>query len=430
MFAGVNMAGAGHRLLHERIPLRFFGVAAIAHVLAWGALAGVAPATPGFAGGIGPEIAAVHVLTIGVLVPTAMGASLQMLPVALSCPAPPEAACEVVFWSFVAGAVLLIAGFAATVSTLIVSGAVLAAIGIGVYAVLIGRTLAGHRGQRLVALHVRAAIVSLAIAALLAVVLALDIDRGFLPVHDRVALAHALLAGYGFMGLLALGFSHILIPMFAIAQAPQGRTSEIALWSVAAALAAGVLGVLFESMPLVAAALVLGVAGAGLHVRHMATVLRGRMRKRLGPEFLLIGASWVLLVASLLAAAAVAFGAAPDTGPALFGFVLLFGWLLTLLVGVLQRILPFLASMHTARSGQAPATPSALTAERPLAVHRVCHLTAVGVGIAIDLPVVITAGAIVGTIGAVFFAWFALQVANRARTHIKNRAIQQGSQTS
>jgi len=433
MFAGVNIAGAGQRLLHERIPMRFFGVAVVAHVFAWAALAGVAGTVPGFVGGIGPEVAAIHVLTLGVLVATAMGASLQMLSVALSRPAPPEAACEAVFWTFAAGAVLLIGGFAATAPTIIAAGAVLVAIGIGIYAALIGRTLVGHRGQRLVALHVWAALGSLAAAVVLAVALAVDIDHGFLPDHGRAALAHALLAGYGFMGLLALGFSHILIPMFAIAQPPQGRLSEIAFWLVVAALVIGVLGVLYGSTVLAALGIVAGLAGAGLHVRFMVATLQGRMRKRLGPEFLLIGASWALLPASLIAAAAVAFGALPDTGPALFGFLVLFGWLLTLLTGVLQRIMPFLASMHTARSGKAPATPSALTSERPLAVHRICHLgavAAVGVGIATDLPIVIAAGAIAGTIGAVFFAWFALVVATRAKAHIKDHAIQKGSQTS
>jgi len=295
VFAGVNIAGAGQRLLHERIPMRFFGIAVTAHVLAWAALAGVAQGMPGFVGGIGPEIAAVHVLTLGVLVVTAMGASLQMLPVALSRPAPPEAACEVVFWTFAAGAVLLIGGFTATAPTIIAAGAAL--VGIGIYAVLIGRTLIGHRGQRLVALHVWAALASMVGAAVLAVLLATDIDYGFLPDHGRAALAHALLASYGFMGLLALGFSHILIPMFAIAQAPQGRISEVAFWLIATALVAGVLGVLLGSTPVAAIAVIAGFAGAGLHVRFMVATLQGRMRKRLGPEFLLIGTSWALLLA-------------------------------------------------------------------------------------------------------------------------------------
>ena len=434
MFAGVNIAGAGQRLLHERIPMRFFGIAVTAHILAWAALAGVAQNAPGFAGGIGPEIAAVHVLTLGVLVATAMGASLQMLPVALSRPAPPEAACEAVFWSFAAGAVLLIGGFAVTAPTFVAAGAVVAAIGIGIYAVLIGRTLIGHRGQRLVALHVWAAQAAVAVAAaVLAVLLAADIDHGFLPDHGRTALAHAVLAGYGFMGLLALGFSHIMIPMFAIAQPPQGRAPEVAFWLVVTALVAGVIGALLGSTPVVVVAVGLAITGAGLHVRHMVTMLRSRMRKRLGPEFLLIGASWVLLLASLIAAGTVAIDFAPDTGPALFGFLLLFGWLLTLLVGVLQRIMPFLASMHTARAGKAPATPSALTNEKPLTIHRICHLSAVaavGIGIGIDAPSIITAGAIAGTIGAIFFAWFALTVATRAKAHVKGHAMQQGSQTS
>jgi hypothetical protein len=79
----------------------------------------------GFVGGPGPVLAGVHVLTLGVLVMTAMGASLQMLPVALGRPAPSTTACDATYGLLVAGGALLVYGFATTAATLIVAGAAL-----------------------------------------------------------------------------------------------------------------------------------------------------------------------------------------------------------------------------------------------------------------------------------------------------------------
>jgi len=80
--AGVFLAGAGSRLLPPSIPFRFFGAAVVYHLLAWGALLAGAEYVPRFAGGLGWPLAALHLVTLGVLVMTAIGASLQLLPVA------------------------------------------------------------------------------------------------------------------------------------------------------------------------------------------------------------------------------------------------------------------------------------------------------------------------------------------------------------
>ena len=91
---------------------------------------------------------------------------------------------------------------------------------------------------------------------------------------------------------------------------------------------------------------------------------------------------------------------APLDGMAtLFGLALIAGWLLTFLLGILQRIVPFLASMHAARRRrrqEPPPTPSALTAERPLAIHFACHLAALALlalGVAADSAAAVRAAA-------------------------------------
>jgi hypothetical protein len=79
---------------------------------------------------------------------------------------------------------------------------------------------------------------------------------------------------------------------------------------------------------------------------------------------------------------------------------------------MLQRILPFLASMHTARGSKRAPTPSSLAAQRPLAIHFHCHLAALaGLVLAVlaDSPVLAALAAAVGVAGAISFgAFFAI----------------------
>ena len=421
MFAGPNLGGAQQRLLPERIPMRFFGTALACHVLAWLALALTADEVAGFVGGPGPVLAAVHVLTLGVLVMTAMGASLQMLPVALGRPAPSTTACNVTYWLLVPGAALLVYGLAVIDDTVIVAGAALTVSAIALYVATTARVLWGAEGPRPVVFHLWVGFASLAMAAVLALVLSLNYTQGFLPDHMRMAAVHLTLGGFGFMGMLALGFSQVLVPMFTIAMVLGRRLAEGSLWLAVAGLVLAAAGLVLEWPLVVATGLVAGLCASGLHVRLMTEMMRSRMRKRLGPEFVLIRASWVLLPLSLLLGIGLIFDVLPDTGAALFGFTLLFGWLLTLLVGVLQRIIPFLASMHTARAGSSPAAPSKLTTETPLKVHLWCHFAAlmvVGAGIALDVPASIRAGAAIGAVGATACAWFAVTTFYRTQTHL------------
>ena len=80
--AASYLGGALGRLLPASIPFRYFGAAAAYHVLAWAALFASASDVPRFAGGLGWPLAALHLVTLGVLVMTAIGASMQLLPVA------------------------------------------------------------------------------------------------------------------------------------------------------------------------------------------------------------------------------------------------------------------------------------------------------------------------------------------------------------
>lgn len=424
MLSPVSLGGAKQRLLAERIPALFFGTAVVAHVIAWAALALVAPELPSFAGGPGLVLAAVHTLTLGVLVTTAVGASLQMLPVALGQSAPTQAVCLVIFGTLATGAMLLIAGFALASITLMASAALPLVAAVVLYVREIARLLRGSRGP--LRWFVLTAITALSAAVLLAAMLAANYSLGVLPDHGRIAAVHALLASFGFMGLMALGLSQILIPMFAIAEPPEEAPLRRAFALAAAALALALMGLGGGIAALTVAGAGAGLLAAAQHIQTMRAVVAKRLRRRIGPEFILIAASWVALPLALLAAASSALNLLPETGVALVIVLVLYGWLLSLLTGVLQRILPFLASMQAARAQARSLAPAKLVAERALQVHLCGHLagvSAVAAGTAVVVPELIIAGAAAGTLGAVGFAWFALTVLQRTRSHIKAHAV-------
>jgi hypothetical protein len=422
MFGAAPAGLSTQRLLPESIPLRFFGTAVIGHLCIWVGVVWTADEFAWFVNGIGPTLAVVHTLTVGVLLPTAMAASLQMLPVALGRPAPPTGACKALFILFATGGGVLIAGMAVSESVFVLAGATGLGLGMLIYVTITARMLLNMGEPRSVILHARVALIALIAAVAGAMAVAIHYQLPFLADALPWILAHATVAAYGFMGFLAFGFNTFLIPMFAMAEAPDARGIEISFWILLLALVLAVGSILTGTRWSLLAGLLAALAGSGLHLWLMVRALRTRMRRRLGPEFLLIGAGWVLMPVALFTGIANIIGIIPERGPMLLIFATGFGWLLTLLVGVLQRILPFLASMHTSRVGGRVAAPAKLTHERALAVHRWCHATAivgVGAGVAFDLPELIRFGGLSGVIGAGAFGWFAVAVLNRTRGYLQ-----------
>jgi hypothetical protein len=260
-----------------------------------------------------------------------------------------------------------------------------------------------------VVVHGWVAVTCLFAVAALGLLLVVDQYHGLLASRAGAGAAHVILAIYGFMGMLALGFSYVLVPMFGLSPAPSARAAVASLAFAVAGLALGVVGTIFVEPLIVAAGAVAGLGAIALHFRLMAAAMRARMRKRLGPSFLLVRIAWVCLPISIVVGALVALDFWPWRGPSLFGALALLGWLLTFLLGMLQRIVPFLASMHASGSNRAPPLVSSLTAERPLAIHRYCHIAGVAgltAGIAGDWPLVVQVSGAVGAAGAMAFAWF------------------------
>ncbi|MFZ4478557.1 MAG: hypothetical protein ACOYNZ_01545 [Rhodoferax sp.] len=408
--AGAFLGGASGRLLPPLVPFRFFASAVLLHLLAWLALFLAVPSLPDFAGGLGWTLAALHLVTLGVLVMTAIGASLQLLPVATRQSVSAARWPYQLIWSlYTLGVLALACGMAIALPAALWGGALSVAMALLLYLFLLARNLRGAKGMGLVVLHGWAA--GLSLLLLLASGLSLaGAYSGLMLLERQSAIGlHVTFAAYGFMGLLVMGFSYILVPMFALAENPAPAWSRASLGLALAALLLA-LPVLFGMLP--APLFAVSIAAGGLafliHVALMERALRSGMRRGLGSSFVLVRIGWACLAASFALAFALELEWPLRHGALLFG-LLLIGGLLTLLLGMLSRIVPFLAAMHAGAGMRRPPTPSMMTVQRALDLHLYSHTLALLLllaGVFLDSAWLLFGAAAAGTLGAGAYAYF------------------------
>jgi len=404
------LGGAKGRLLPAALVFRYFASALVFQALAWSALFFAAPALPGFAGGLGWPLAALHLVTLGVLVMTAIATSLQLLPVASrQALSPSHWPYDLVWAVFTVGVLALCTGMAMTLPILLLTGAILVTLALLLYLVLLVRNLRGARGMPLVIAHCWAAALSLLLLVGTGLSLASAYSAVSLLDRQSALTLHVTFGAYGFMGMLVMGFSYILVPMLALCDNPAQRWSNLSLTLASAALALALptaLGVL----PVHWFALALGAGALAfmIHVALMLQCLRSGMRQGLGKSFVLVRLGWIGLAASFVVALAQACQAPAALPPGLL-LVLLIGGLLTLLLGVLSRIVPFLAAMHASTGQRRPPTASSLTVQRALDLHFYSHLAALLLlllALASDSVWLVRTSALLGLTGALAFGVF------------------------
>ncbi len=416
--AGASFAGGARgRLLPLSVPMRFFGAAVAFHLFAWIALAIGAPQVPRYSGGIGWPLAALHALTLGVFVMTAIGASLQLMPVATRQALVSRRAVDAVWWLYTPGVATLVAAMALQRPFAIALAALPVVAALVIYMGLLARNLAGARGMAGVCTMGWLALAALAVALGSALAMVLTWVGWAAWPRQPLLMLHITAAVFGFMGLLALGLSNVLVPMFALAPVPDERTqlAIAALSALALALTVPVVFELWSPQALVWA--IAPAAGASAwHVASMQGVMRRGLRRELGGSFRLVRLAWLMLGITWALAAWWAFDRArTGLATALLASALL-GWLTSFLFGILQRIVPFLVAMHLGGTVKRAPTPSSLTDERALTWHRLAHgaaLVLLALAIALDSTAAALAAASAGTVGALAFGAFFVAVLRR-----------------
>ncbi len=369
------------------LPLRFFLTAPL-FLLAAGILVAVFPEALASRWS-GEALALTHALTLGFLAMVMLGALLQMLPVVAGVAVP--ASRRVAGTSHAAltlGTAALVGGFlsGATAAFAVALGLLVA--GFAVFVVAAAVSLVRAAGGATVR-GIRLAVAALAVAVTLGASLALLRAGGWAPpaVEATIA-AHVAFSLLGWVLLLVVGVAYQVVPMFQITP-PYPRA--LLRWLAPALFALLVAHAFAALLPGVVARTIEAGLAAGVLAFAVATLrLQAQRRRKLADvtlDFWRLGmASLIACVAVWASGVAVPAWGAHDAFAVLLGVLFIGGFAVSVVCGMLYKIVPFLAWFHLqaqlqAKAGSIP-TMKQMIAERPMRgqfrLHVAACLAAVG----------------------------------------------------
>jgi len=379
-----------------------------------------------------PHLLLVHVAALGWLMPVALGAMLQLVPVLFEAP--------LASWKIGAAASVLYAvgasGLVGHLGTLSVGWglpltAAMAAGAIWIHAAVLVLTVVRGRASGLTAAFVLAALAHLLFAVTLGFLLAWNLCAPYLPLSHLVVLrAHAHSAALGFFGMLVMGAGLRLMEMFLVSRGAPELPGWIAFGTLNAALvlldASSLLGP-WEAADGASAAL--AAVGIGAFAMQARLVFVRRVRRHADATWLLSGAGLAHL------ASAAGLGLALALGPAMpalrdrlvlaYGLVAIVGFAGSVVVGQLYKIVPFLVWLHRfaplAGTARVPAA-SELLAERPKRVQAALMQS----GIVLVAAGILNESAGLRTVGAGLFAASALAVAGNLWAIDRRKPFKEG----
>ncbi|MBY0493413.1 MAG: hypothetical protein K2Y23_04310 [Cyanobacteria bacterium] len=409
------------------LPWLYFGCAWISLALAFAAILWDPRGVAGFfyharLAGI------VHLVTLGWITMSILGALYVVGPIALRMPMPAGRADALAFASVVTGIIGMVAHFWIEQFGGMAWSGLMVAAGILLVGARVVRQLRHAPIHGAVKLHIRLAFGNIAAAATAGVLLGFDKVYHFLPGYVLAnVIAHAHLAAIGWVSMMVVGIAYRMLPMMLAARPPQRRS----MYASAILLQTGATG-LFVTLILqsewVAFFAATTVAGFAVFVAHPVVMLmrRGRPAVHLpSPDyairhvFLALGSLAISAVLGMILAVAdmsdVTLRLALAYG--VFGLV---GFLAQVVAGVQLRLLPLLA-WFTAARGAADrgnhGSPHAVISPRLAAISFILWLwgvPALAVGFALDGIPLLTAGALALEAAVVIGAIQALRAAQHA----------------
>lgn len=342
------------------LPLRFFLTAPL-FLFVVAALIVLAP--DALASRWSPHaFALTHALTLGFLAMVMLGALMQMLPVVAGSKLPaPRIVARVSHVFLILGTVALMAGFLTARPAAFGLAAVLLAGSFGVFLAAAAISLARAVSSVTVS-GIRLALTSLAITLLLGLALALQrAARWDTTVMDAASAAHITFGLLGWVLLLVIGVAYQVVPMFQITPPYPPRMTR---WLAGTLFGLLLLHAAAPLLPEIGTRVVDAALAGGILLFAFTTLrLQARRRRKL-PDVTLD--YWRFAMASLAACVAVWLAVQlwpglidTDVYPLLLGVLFLGGFAVSVVSGMLYKIVPFLSWFHLqaqlqARAGTIP----------------------------------------------------------------------------
>ena len=335
-------------------PLRFFITAPLFSLAAGLLLLWVGPDllasrwTPGL-------LAATHLVTVGFMLMVMLGALIQILPVVAGANLDhPLAVARWLHAGLSAGALLLAAGFLLGHGVLLGMAALILGLAVAAFLVASGRALAGVPSTSPTIRGLKLALVGLAGAIGLGAWLAVAIARGWAVALPSLADLHAGWALGAWAGTLLAAMAYVVVPMF---QLTPGYPARPSWWfpgvMLGLMLAWGLAVWLGAPRGIRLAQVLSAVAGIGFALLTLRLQQqRRRARSDVTYRYWQLGLASAIL-ALAMALTATAWPALADRAgwSILAGILLLVGGFMSFIVGMLYKIVPFLAWMHLRNRG-------------------------------------------------------------------------------
>ena len=336
------------------VPLRFFAVAPLFLVLA--ALILLSGTDNPFSDPHMPALlAATHCITLGFMANIMVGAMQQILPVVIGSPMPASRLTAwLIFLALVSGALLLPAGFVLEQPSLLNLAWPLLLLAfltfIGASLISLARSSARNATRTALQLSVCALAVGLSLGALLA--------HGYatgtvLPVAGDLPSAHVSLMLGGWVLLLIVGVSFQVVPMFQLTpNYPKWLTVTLAP-GIFVSLLLNELFLLFQTethWPVVVAQSMFWVL-AGCFAVATLSVQHKRRRRVADATLSFFRLGMVALLCSALLAMATLLIQVADRLEMLIVVIFLLGFAMSVMHGMLYKIIPFLVWFHLFRGG-------------------------------------------------------------------------------
>lgn len=296
-----------------------------------------------------PALLASHLFTLGWVTLVIMGSMYQLVPVILQGLIYSEFLGNLGFWVFLAGFLGLLTGFVTFQTGLVAFSGTLVVLASYAFLYNMARTMARTDKWNLSGSYMALALLYFGATVTWGLVLALNLRLGFLPGNPLANLGiHVSLGMLGWFTLTIIGVGYKLIPMFALAH---DRPETLAR-AILIIFNAGTLGLVIAQLAgagrgIITALLLVVLASVLLFVYDMYQVFRTRRRKRLDLTMLFGAASIIYLGASVVLGLGGFTGIIPrlfpdQTAVLAFSYLALQGWVSTMIMGQLLKIVPFL----------------------------------------------------------------------------------------
>jgi hypothetical protein len=309
-------------------------------------------------------VAVVHLVTIGWISGSILGAFYIVAPLALGTPMPAGRADWIAWAGFVGGAIGMVTHFWMGEYVGMVWSAALVIGAIGWVGARAARPLWAAAVSWPVKLHVALAFANVTVAASIGALVAIG-RTAAIGGASRVstAFAHAHVAAIGWALMMVVGLAYRLLPMILPARPATGARLAASAVLIEAGLAGVVIGLVGPRRWLPAGG-VLVAAGLGCFVRNVRQILASRLPRppalpaRDWSTYQVHGAFFWLAVATALGLALTIVPAGPRqiTIAWIYGVAGLIGGLSQIVVGMQGRLLPMYAYYHAmaARDGAPP----------------------------------------------------------------------------